>query len=247
MMTEPTQSVFTTNMDEYELEVSRRIVDFYALVNHSYANNNPVYKYLAETADIETITHFLRWDAVQPAYYIYLRRWVDLVPPYIRKCLDDHINVEETEQHSRLFMDMLDHLNTLVKTDVVIDDKRLQILNYTFNEECPNERNFAFFLGGFFATEIMSAKRCMQILQGLRRNDISKEYLKFMEIHAGVDSAHGDEVAELLLKPVMIRQPELTSSIWEGMVDRLTRSGHYLQWYARNQLKISHSAVTLVQ
>lgn len=232
------QALSFVTVDEHELEVSRRIQDFYALVNHSYAHNNPAYKYFAEAADLETMTHFMRWDAVQPAYYVYLRRWVDRVPSYVKKCLVDHIHVEETEQHSKLFTDMLDHLNSLVKREVVLDHGRLRILNYTFNEECLREKNFAFFLGGFFATEVMSAKRCAQILQGLKRNCIPKEYLKFMEIHAGVDSAHGDEVAELLLKPVMMRQPELTPSIWEGIVDRLTRSGHYLQWYSRHQLKI---------
>lgn len=233
------------NVDEHELEVNRRIQDLYALVNNSYAHNNPAYNHFAKAADLETITHFLQWDAVQPAFYIYLRRWVDLVPSYVRQCLDDHIHEEESEQHSKLFMDMLNHLNSVVTTNADVDHKRLHVLNYTFNEDCVKEKDFAFFLGGFFATEIMSAKRCSQILEGLKRNNVSKEHLVFMEIHAGVDSSHGDEVAELLLKPIMMKQPEYTQSIWEGVVDRLTRSGHYLQWYSRNQLNIPHRSVLM--
>lgn len=60
----------------------------------------------------------------------------------------------------------------------------LNYLNYTFSKDCAEKESYGFFLGGFYATEEMSAKRCGQILNGLLRLGIPKSELKYLEINA---------------------------------------------------------------
>lgn len=55
----------------------------------------------------------------------------------------------------------------------------LNDLNYTFSKDCAEKESYGFFLGGFYATEEMSAKRCGQILNGLLRLGIPKSELKY--------------------------------------------------------------------
>jgi hypothetical protein len=197
----------------------------------SYAHNSSLYTSLEQVADLETITNFLRWDAEQPAFSVYLRRWVDKVPACVRHELVDHIAIEENERHSALFREMLAHLEALVPAQPTIDQEQLRRLNYTFSDECAQEQDGGFFLGSFWATEIMSAKRCGQIYGGLRRHGVPDSELKYMHIHFEADAAHGDEVKEHFIKPALQQSPELLGSIRRGVHDRLLRSTDYLMWY----------------
>lgn len=197
----------------------------------SYAHNSLLYTALEQVADLETITNFLRWDAQQPAFSVYLRHWVDKVPACIRQELIDHIGIEENERHSALFREMLAYLETRAPGQPTFDQDQLHELNYTFSAECAQEQDAGFFLGSFWATEIMSAKRCGQLYGGLRRHGVPDSELTYMHIHFEVDAAHGDEVREHFIKPALRRTPELLSSIRRGVQDRLLRSTEFLMWY----------------
>lgn len=202
----------------------------------SYAHNSQLYAALEQSASLEVITHFLRWDAAQPPFFHYLRQWVDKVPPHIRGKLEGHIAVEESERHSALFKEMMAYLDTQITSSTVLDEARLERLNYTFSPQCAAEQDAGFFLGGFWATELMSAKRCLQIHRGLKRNGVPDSALTYLRIHFEADSGHGTEVKEMLIEPSLERSPELLGSIGRGVHDRLQRSGEYLMWYELNAL-----------
>jgi hypothetical protein len=200
-------------------------------IENSYANNSLIYQTLEKSADLETIAHFLRWDAEQPAFSVYLRHWLGKLPESIHQELVDHIAIEENERHSDLFKEMLAYVDERVPAKTSFEQDRLDRLNYTFSAECSREQNAGFFLGSFWATEIMSAKRCGQIYRGLRRNDVPDSALNYMHIHFEVDASHGDEVRDHFIKPVLQESPEIIPSIQRGVQDRLLRSAEYLMWY----------------
>lgn len=210
-------------------------------IMRSYAHNSLLYEAMEKAADLETITHFLRWDSQQPSFDVYLKQWVDKCPPCIRKELDEHIGIEVNECHSGLFKEMMTHLDTCVTSETSIDAGRATKLNYTFSAECAEERDIGFFLGGFWATEIMSGKRCGQLYRGLRRNGVPDTALTYMKIHFEVDANHGDEVRDHFIKPALQQYPELMSSIREGVHDRLNRSAEYLMWYEVTLLPNIHT------
>lgn len=202
-----------------------------AQILRSYAHNSLLYAALEKIADLQTITHFLRWDSQQPAFYKYLQQWLGKCPPCILKELEDHIALEINERHSELFREMMAYLNPLVPAETFMDDSRADKLNYTFSAECAREQDIGFFLGSFWATEIMSAKRCGQLYRGLRRNDVPDSALTYMHIHFEADANHGDEVRAHFIQPALQHHPELLPSIRRGVHDRLNRSSEYLMWY----------------
>ena len=217
-------------------------------VENAYANNSDVYAYLAEHASLEEIVAFLRFDACQPAFSIYLRRWLPSVPEYLRLPLEEHIEEEESEHHSDLFKVLLANLEAQVSISPVLNHEALSTLNYTFSQECASEQNHGFFAGAFFATEIMSAKRCMQLWQGLRRLGLDSVGLPaarrekapvagtYLGIHALGDAEHGALVLRDFIHAILRHEPALEGAIWSGLNDRLARSAHFLRWYAASYL-----------
>ncbi|MEZ4363064.1 MAG: iron-containing redox enzyme family protein [Kofleriaceae bacterium] len=208
----------------------------------SYAHNSLVYTTLAEVADLTAITHFLRWDAEQPAFSVYLRRWLPKTPSLVRGELEEHIRVEEDERHSQLFQEMLARLISAVPSEPTLDERVLEELNYTFSARCAAEEDLGFFLGGFWATELMSAKRCHQLFLGLRRANLAPEELTYLEIHFRCDASHGEEVRDKLILPMLEQTPSLLASVQRGVHDRLSRSATYLRWYELERLPLSAPA-----
>ena len=217
-------------VDEIVHELNAMVVD-------SRANNTAIYEYLDQGATLEEMTHFIRWDAEEPHYYLFLQQWLIQMPEYVRGYLEEHIEIEINEEHSRHFRDMLNHLNTLVKGETVIDRAQTAKLNRTFSPDAVREEDYGYFLGVFFATEIMHAKRAGQLMSGLVRNGIDKSKLMYLIIHFEADEDHGAEIGECMIKPVLERHPEMLESIRWGIEDRLSRSFNYLNWYDQNILR----------
>lgn len=205
-------------------------------IEHSYANNSLLYTHLAERADLTAIVTFLMWDAAQPPFVDYLSRWIDLVPASVRPLLEDHIRVERDEGHSLLFRDMLQHLSGLCRAEPRCVQSVLATLNYTFSEQCTSEEEAGFFLGGFWATELMSAKRCAQLYRGLKRLGVEEGALVYLKIHFEADSDHGNEVRSTMIQTALTASPGSIVPLARGVHDRLARSGNYLRWYESNRL-----------
>jgi len=211
------------------------------IVENSYANNSRLYLALEKTANIDEITDFLCWDAVQPPFTEYLGHWVRRVPKFLRQSLLEHLEIEEREQHSQYFKEMMQLLARYTgrgdarPKNGPLDHETLDTLNYTFSARCAHEQNSAFFSGGFFATELMSAKRCAQLFNGLVRNGIPGEQLTYLKIHFGADSHHALEVRNEFLRPLLKDDLTCGLSILNGISDRLRRSAQYLMWYERNR------------
>ncbi|MGZ3773281.1 MAG: iron-containing redox enzyme family protein [Pseudobdellovibrionaceae bacterium] len=206
------------------------------MVESSYAHNSLIYRTLAEKSDLQGLVQFLDWDNVQPVFFKYLEGWLPKTPDLIKKVLEDHIKVEVDEEHSRLFKEMLELLHQRVPSSTKINYEKLENLNYTFSEKAAQNESYGFFLGGFYATEVMSAKRSQNILDGLLRLGFEKTALPYLTIHCEADTHHSQEVLDLLIAPVLKKFPEIAAEIQRGLMDRLNRSGSYLLWYERQFL-----------
>lgn len=206
-------------------------------VERSAANNTKLYDYLERSASLKEITHFLRWDAEEPHYYTFLQMWEPKCPESVKPYLVEHIDIEKNEQHSKHFQDMLAYLNSQVTDTTQIDRERLKVLNYPLSEECYKEQNFGYFLGFFYTTELMHAKRAGQLLHALRKLGIGDENLEYLIIHADADDNHSEEILHEMVEPLVSQNKEILFSIKQGIEDRLTRSANYLEWYYSNQLK----------
>jgi len=207
-----------------------------ARIRESYAHNSRVYSSLAQEASLEEIVSFLCWDAHQPAFTQFLGHWIDRVPPSAKAGLCAHIVQEEDEAHADLFKVMLNGL--LEKTplpEIDFDVDVLKKLNYVFSEECSSEQDAGFFLGVFLATELMSQKRCQQILDGLRRCGNSDD-LEYLRVHAVADCEHFLEVYDEMIVTSVEAGEMNGESVDRGIDYRLESSGDYLKWYADRYL-----------
>lgn len=205
-------------------------------IHASYANNSAIYQYLGSTASLQEIVSFLEWDAAQPSFNIFLRQWIEKCPPYLLKPLMTHIEEEESQEHSKLFQFMLQHLRSQTSNNnkPSINYEVLDTLNYTFSQQCAEKKSFSFFLGSFWATEIMSAKRCSQLYEQLKKLGIQKDKMLYLDIHTNIDTSHGDQIKNEFILPHLQRNPNFLDEIVAGIDDRTTRSGTYLKWYEKN-------------
>lgn len=197
-------------------------------IKESTANNSRLYEVLRTSASLQQVFDFLCWDAQQPSFKSYLEGWLSKAPSEFKVFLEEHI-VEETG-HSRLFSNMLNSIEkmSLAKPPEPMMHK-LDDLNYTFSQRCVEEQSFSFFIGSFWATEIMSAKRCRQVYEGLRRCGVEDDVLEYLHIHMELDEEHGKAVEDQL---VLTTKDEDKKFIEKGVFDRLERSHRYLEWYA---------------
>lgn len=206
-------------------------------VSDSYAHNSALYGRLASASGLEDIFAFLRWDARQPAFNVFLRHWLSACPAPVRGELLAHIAEEEEQGHSALFATMMADLARRLgdPPEPAVDEEVLARLNYTFSAECARERPFGFFLGGFFATEVMSAKRCSQLLDGLRRCGVRPDP-DYLTLHVRVDQNHAARVLDLMVAPYLASGGDF-EPVRAGARDRLERSEAYLRYYERRQLR----------
>lgn len=199
-------------------------------IESSSAHQSRLYARLASEARLAEIVSFLIWDAEQPPYNVFLRRWLPKAPAGLLKPLEDHIALEERERHSELFNRMMDGLLRVCRPAVSLDRERLRRLNYTFSRECADRESFGFFVGGFLATEKMAAKRCRQLHAGLRRAGVASG-LEYLTAHMEADDDHARQARELFAAPLLELDPSAGRDIERGLADRLERSGEFLSWY----------------
>lgn len=205
-------------------------------VRESYAHNSRLYDYMAKQADLQQIVQFLTWDAEQPAFYVYLRHWLDKTPAEIRPALQEHIAEEEDGDHSGMFKRMFTGLQELAgNPQVEMDPQVLDRLNYVFSAQCAQEQNLGFFLGGFLATEFMSQKRCQQLWDGLRRLQVEFDD-EYLSLHAEADAHHWVEVDEKLIEPALAKGLASIDSIQVGIHHRLQSSANFLKYYETKYL-----------
>jgi hypothetical protein len=215
-------------------------------VRESYAHNSRLYEYMATQASLQQIVEFLTWDAEQPAFYVYLRHWLDKTPAAIRPALQEHIDEEEGEDHSGMFKRMFSGLQALAGNPTVeMNPAVLERLNYVFSAQCAQEQNVGFFIGGFLATEFMSQKRCQQLLDGLRRLQVEFDE-EYLVLHAEADAHHWIEVDEKLAEPALANGFASIDAIQVGINHRLQSSANFLKYYENKylyhrQLKIRFS------
>jgi hypothetical protein len=212
-------------------ELKRKIDALDRRVVESDAGNHSLYQHLEQNASLADVTIFMNWDGEQPPFNRYLRNWLRKSPPCILDALTDHIREEEEEHHAELFKEMLAHLNSLTPVQVQFDARVLDALNYTFSARCAEDHEVAFFVGGFLATEIMSARRCAQIRMALVRLGVDPGKFAYLRLHADNDIRHGQEVKERFVLPLLESDPGAYDAVCEGVDDRLRRSAAYLSWY----------------
>jgi len=205
-------------------------------IEESYAHQSYTYTYFENSATIDEITTFLQWDAAQPAFNIFLRRWINKCPSKILPSLMKHIDEEESEKHSDLFHEMFKYLLSISPTTIDLDQSIISTLNYTFSEESERERSFSFFLGSFYATEYMSAKRCLQLYQGLIRLGVPTDKLIYLSTHFTSDASHHKEVLQEMILPFLEFSEGEETTIIEGVSDRLQRSSNFLKWYEQKYI-----------
>lgn len=206
-----------------------------AEIEGSYAHNSRLYSALEKSARGEEIHRFYAFDAHQPPFYVFLQRWVPRAEGPVKDALLRHIEEEITEEHSRLFQDMM---KVLAKeypiSEPEADELQLQELNYVFSEVCAREQSLGYFCGCFLATEVMSAKRCTQALKGLRRIGFPEPALRYLIIHAEADASHADLAMREFIRQFVTTQSNQASAraeVEKGLRDRLRRSENFIRWY----------------
>lgn len=205
-----------------------------SLVRTSYANHSRIYAYIEARASLVDMLLFVNANAGQPAYDVFLRQWLELIPPVIQRPFREHLKIEVDEDHAGLARRLVAHATSLVSADRLdryFDPEKAQLIAYSFAPERTRDRDVGFFLGCFYASELLSATRARQLYRGFRRNGVADEQLTYLKIHSECDLHHGEEVGTDMILPVLAEQPALWTSILEGATDRLARACEHALWF----------------
>jgi len=206
-----------------------------AEVEGSYAHNSRLYSALEASARGEEIHRFYSFDAHQPPFFKFLQLWLPKAEGLVKDALLKHIEEEVSEEHSRLFQDMMKVLAIEYPiSQTMADVPQLRELNYVFSEACAREQSLGYFCGCFFATEMMSAKRCAQTLKGLRRIGFPETALRYLIIHAEADTSHAELAMRDFIRPFVTTQTDQIAAraeVEKGLRDRLRRSENFIRWY----------------
>ncbi len=219
-------------------------VDFAAIITHAPAHNSRVYTFMAERASLHQLAEFLTWDAAQPPFVEYLRPGLAKLPTTLRPALAAHIEDEVSQDHAGLFRVMHTELMAEVgEPSFVVDEARVRRLNGPVSPAYVHERPLGHFLGGFMATELMSQRRCAQLLAGLVRLG-SRADRRYLELHAEADAHHWIEVQRDLVWPAIAGGHTDVAEVLAGVHERQERSSEYLEWYAGTKLGLEDRGKT---
>ncbi len=205
-------------------------------IETSYAHNSYLYRYLDKKASLKEVVQFLHWDAQQISFKAYLEGWLSKTPEIYHKPLLTHI--DEEADHAILLNEMMAGLYDKVDIELIVNAAVIENVNYTFSLEAVAEQSFEYFIGGLFATELMSHKRYGQLLEGFKRLGISKDQLYFIDLHYNCDETHSMSVLEDIIIPRLIENENHFAAILRGLLDRLSRSEKFLLTYEESVLNV---------
>ncbi len=91
-----------------------------------------------------------------------------------------------------------------------------------------NPRFYYRSIGSFAVTEFLFPRRCAQLLEAWRRNNLSERNGDYHKEHIGIDARHASGFFRNVIKPEIRKDPSATGDIYWGAIARMNSSQRYL-------------------
>lgn len=197
---------------------------FEALQGQGPGENDPLFPWLAEAADLEQMRWFLLQEVAGEAGFDDLVAMAQVRMPVrpklelARNYWDEMGRGTEPGMHGPMLQALADHLDLKPRIEgTVWPALALGNLLVGFS----TTRRYAFHaLGALGAVELTAPWRADHVARGLKRLGVGRER-KYYALHATLDVEHSRTWNEEVLRPLAETRPEVIPSLAEGAVMRL--------------------------
>lgn len=197
---------------------------FEALQGHGPGENDPLFPWLAEAADLEQMRWFLLQEVAGEAGFDDLVAMAQVRMPVrpklelARNYWDEMGRGTEPGMHGPMLQALADHLDLKPRIEgTVWPALALGNLLVGFS----TTRRYAFHaLGALGVVELTAPWRADHVARGLKRLNVGRER-KYYALHATLDVEHSRTWNEEVLRPLAESRPEVIPSLAEGAVMRL--------------------------
>ncbi|MDO1559497.1 iron-containing redox enzyme family protein [Brevundimonas sp. 2R-24] len=197
---------------------------FEALKGHGPGENDPLFPWLAEEADLEQMRWFLQQEVAGEAGFEDLVAMAQVKMPdrpkleLARNYWDEMGRGNIKGMHGPMLKVLADHLNLKPTIESTVwPSLALGNILVAFS----TTRRYAYHaLGALGAVELTAPWRSAQVAAGLKRLGIGAER-KYYALHATLDVEHSKAWNEEVLLPLATERPECVRSLAEGAVMRL--------------------------
>ncbi len=210
---------------------------FEALEQSGPGQRDPLFEWLAETADLEQMRWYLRQEAAGEAGF-------DDLTAYTQVKLPDRIKLELARNYwdemgrgnaKGMHGPMLGRLIELLALDPSVEDtvpESLALANAM--TAMATRRDFAWHsLGALGAIELTAPARSKAVATGLKRLGLSGKQRLYFDLHATLDVKHSAAWNAEALAPAVAEDPRRAFVIAEGALMRLTCGARCFERYRR--------------
>ena len=229
----------TVGLAEWDVPTSPDafIAWFEALECSGPGQHDPLFEWLAETADLEQMRWYLRQEAAGEAGF-------DDLTAYTQVKLPDRIKLELARNYwdemgrgnaKGMHGPMLGRLIEVLELDPTVEDtmpESLALANAM--TAMATRRDFAWHsLGALGAIELTAPARSKAVATGLKRLGFSGKERLYFDLHATLDVKHSAAWNAEALAPAVAEDPRRAFAIAEGALMRLTCGARCFERYRR--------------
>ena len=208
---------------------------FEALKENGPGQNDPLFPWLAEEADLESMRWFLQQEVAGEAGFDDLVAYTQVKIPVARAKLELAANYwdemgrgSEAGMHGPMLDALARKLDLRPEIDTTVGPALA--LGNTLVAMATNRRYAYHSVGGLGVVELTAPWRADLIAQGLKRLGVGKERIYFA-LHATLDVKHSETWNAEVLQPLVAADPGCARYIAEGALMRLTAGARCFEAY----------------
>ena len=198
---------------------------FEALQDHGPGQDDPLFSWLAEEADLHDMRWFLREEAAGEAGFDDLVAYTQVRLPALAKLelarnyWDEMGRGNIKGMHGPMLEVLVERLELEPRTESTVPES-LALANAMI--AMATSRRYAWHsVGALGVVELTAPSRAASVAKGLRRLGFSAKERRYFDLHALLDVKHSAEWNREALRPLVEEEPMRATAIAEGALIRL--------------------------
>ena len=228
-------------------DAERFVAWFEALREHGPGQGDPLFPWLAETADLESFRWFLAQEAAGEAGFEDLTAMAQVKVPAKAKLelannyWDEMGRGNPKGMHGPMLAALIDELELEPSIDATVWES-LALAN-AMTAMAANRRYAWHAIGALGVIELTAPGRSRATADGLRRLGLGGKARRYFELHATLDVRHSRDWNDKVLRPLVAADSRRATAMAEGALVRLAAGARCFERY-RRELRVDSPDTT---
>ena len=229
-------------MNDLPFTANDFIVWFEELMQTGPGQNDPLFDWLAETANREEMTWFIRQELASEAGFEDLTALTQIKMPtqpkleFARNYWDEMGHGHKNGMHGLMLVSLAQELEILSPTTEEIMPEAAALSNIMI--AMAINRAYAYHSAGALgAIELTAPSRAIKVYYGLKRLGLSPKAQGYYLLHSSMDIKHSEAWNTEVLLPLITANPSLIPLIAEGALLRLNAGKRCFERYRQELFK----------